>query len=256
MITNLQRPVVTFDLETTDKDPLTSRIVEICLLKIQPDGTRETKTRRLNPGCSIDPEAAAIHGISDEDVKDCPRFNQVAKSLSAFFSGCDLVTFNGEKFDIVLLAEEFARVGVLFPEEDVVSVDVSNLYRVLNPRTLTAAVGQYLGRNHEDAHSAEADVNATWDVLVALITEIQAQQEDAADTTVDGLALFANRGKPVPKRVDVAGKLTLNDEQEIVWNFGKYKGQRVIGTDPGFVGWVMKQDFPETTKAIVRSLVY
>jgi DNA polymerase-3 subunit epsilon len=255
----LNRPIICFDLETTDADPLTSRVVEICLLKVYPDGKRELKTRRLDPGIPIAPDATAVHGITNDMVKHEPRFAQIARSLSAFFAGCDLCTFNGERFDIVLLAEEFARVDIAFPEEDAVSVDVSNIYRVLNPRTLTAAVGQYLGRDHVEAHSAEADVVATFDVLECLIMEIRGEAEerglgDAVDTSVDALAVFANRGKPVPKRVDVAGKLIENDEGEIVWNFGKYKGQRVIGTDLGFIGWVMKQDFPETTKAIIRRL--
>lgn len=259
MILHLQRPIICFDLETTDKDPITSRIVEICLLKVHPDGRRELKTRRLNPTVPIDPEATAIHGIENIHVVNEPTFAQVAKSLHGFFAGCDLATFNGERFDLVLLAEEFARVGLFFPEEDAVSVDVSNIYRVLNPRTLAAAVSQYLKREHVDAHTAEADVTATFELLEVLVLDIRGQAEevglgDACDTTVDGLSLFANNGKPVPKRVDIAGKLALNDDDEIVWNFGKYKGQRVFGTDPGFIGWVMKQDFPATTKAIVRNL--
>jgi DNA polymerase-3 subunit epsilon len=257
----LIRPIVGFDLETTGDDVCKDRIVEIHLTKIHPDGRQEKKTRRLNPTIPIHPGASEVHGIVDAMVKKEPTFANVAKSLFAFLEGCDLITYNGKRFDVPLLAEEFARCDIDFPADDVVHIDVFLLYSRLFPRTLSAAVKQFLGREHEGAHGAASDVEATVDVLECIVMELKAEAEEgqvdssAVDTSPQGLAAFAENLKPGEvslKRIDPAGKLIENEDGDVVWNFGKYKGQRVVDTDAGFIGWVLKQDFPETTKRAVR----
>lgn len=163
----LKRPIVFLDLETTGVDPAKDRIVEISLVKVQPDGSKEVKTRRINPGMPIPPESTAIHGIADDDVKDEPRFEQIAKSLAAYMEGCDLAGYNSNRFDIPVLAEEFLRAGVDVDLKKRRFIDVQNIFHKMEQRTLVAAYRFYCDRELEGAHSAEADTLATYEVLKA-----------------------------------------------------------------------------------------
>jgi DNA polymerase-3 subunit epsilon len=261
----LTRPLAIYDLETTGTNPVTDKIIEISILKIFPDGTRETRTRKLNPERPIPREASAVHGITDADVAAQPVFKQVAKALFGYLSDCDLCTFNGKRFDVPLLAEEFARVQLDFPGRDVAIVDVFDIYRILNPRTLSAAVAQYLNREHTQAHSAEADTTATFDLLEAMITgPLTAFVEEGQKITTEelfcpgGLCDFGDgihHGRPRSARIDPSGKLVRNAEGAIVWNFGKHVGLPVTKTDTGFINWLLNNDFPETTKITVRKVV-
>ncbi|HEX8327277.1 MAG TPA: 3'-5' exonuclease [Hymenobacter sp.] len=261
----LTRPLAIYDLETTGTNPVTDRIVEISILKVFPDGTREVKTRKLNPERLIPKEATAIHGIADADVAEQPVFKQIAKGLYAYLSECDLCTFNGRRFDVPLLAEEFARVQLDFPGRDVAIVDVFDIYRVLNPRSLSAAVMQYLNREHALAHSAEADTTVTFELLEAMISgPLTAFVGEAQKITAEelfcpsGLCDFGDgihHGRPRVVRVDPSGKLVRNAEGTIVWNFGKHAGRPVTNTETGFIEWLLKNDFPETTKTTVRKVV-
>lgn len=261
----LLRPLVIYDLETTGTEVTTDRIVEISTLKLFPDGTRETKTRRLHPEQLIPAGASAVHGIYDADVADQPLFRHIAKGLWGYLAGCDLCTFNGKRFDVPLLAEEFARVALAFPAPDAAHVDIFDIYRLLNPRSLSAAVAQYLGRDHAEAHSAEADTAATFDLLEALIAgPLSLFLTDKADLTADelfcpaGLSDFGeglHHGQVPTIRIDPLGKLVRNDQGAIVWSFGKHVGQPVAQTDPGFINWVLAKDFPETTKMTLRKVV-
>lgn len=164
---NLQRPLVFFDLETTGVQITRDRIVEISIVKVHPDGERETKTRRINPGIPIPPEATAVHGISDEDVADCPTFAQVARSLYTWLEGCDIAGFNSNRFDVPMLIEEFLRAGVAINFDDRYFVDVQTIFHKMERRTLEAAYKFYCNKTLENAHSAEADTLATVEVLEA-----------------------------------------------------------------------------------------
>lgn len=261
----LTRPLAIYDLETTGTNPVTDRIVEISILKIFPDGTREAKTRRLYPERPIPHEATAVHGITDADVAAQPLFKHVAKALFAYLADCDLCTFNGKRFDVPLLAEEFARVQLDFPGRDVAVVDVSDIYRLLNPRSLGAAVAQYLNREHTQAHSAEADTAVTFELLEALISgPLTTFVGEAKHLTAEelfcpgGLCDFGDglhHGRSRSVRIDPSGKLVRNAAGTIVWGFSKHAGQPVTQTDTGFVNWVLANDFPETTKLTIRKVV-
>ncbi|MBR6586275.1 MAG: 3'-5' exonuclease, partial [Kiritimatiellae bacterium] len=163
----LDRPLVVFDIESTGVNPRQDRIIELAAVKINPDGTEETKTWLLNPTVPIPPETTAIHGISDDIVKDCPTFEESAADIFAFFEGCDLSGFNADRFDIPCIEEEFARTGRNFGASQRRHVDVQRIYHRMEPRDLSAAVRYYLGRDHAGAHGAEADAKATLEVLKA-----------------------------------------------------------------------------------------
>ena len=156
---NLKRPIIFFDLETTGIDTAKDRIVEISMVKINPDGERTVKTRRINPGMHIPAEATAIHGITDDDVKECPSFAQIARSLAQFIEGCDFGGFNSNRFDLPMLVEEFMRAGVEVDFRRRKFIDVQNIFHKLEQRTLIAAYKFYCDKDLTDAHSAEADLS-------------------------------------------------------------------------------------------------
>ena len=240
---NLQRPLVFFDLETTGVQITRDRIVEISIVKVHPDGERETKTRRINPGMPIPPEATAVHGITDADVADCPTFAQVARSLYTWLEGCDIAGFNSNRFDVPMLIEEFLRAGVAVNFDDRYFVDVQTIFHKMERRTLEAAYKFYCDKTLENAHSAEADTLATVEVLEA---QLDRYPEDLTND-IPALAEFSTHGK----RVDFAGHLAYNDKEEIVINFGKYKGvpiTEVFRKDSGYYNWVMGAQFPLETK--------
>lgn len=240
---NLKRPAIVFDLETTGTSITTDRIIEISIIKIMPNGDEETKTRRINPGIPIPPESTAIHGISDEDVKDCPHFAQIAKALYEWIKGCDLIGFNSNRFDVPLLAEEFLRAGIdpKFYERNMVDVQV--LYHKMEPRNLSAGYRFYTGKTLDNAHSAEADTRATYEILQAQLDRYSSE----VDNDIEALAELTSYRRVV----DYAGVLSYNEEGEVLVNIGKYRGQplkQVLQRDFGYYSWVMKSDFTLDTK--------
>ena len=248
----LKNPLLFFDIESTGLNVASDRIVEISIVKVSPGAPGqpnkvEVKTRRINPTIPITPGAQAVHGISDEDVKDCPTFKQVAKSLAQLMEGCDIAGFNSLKFDIPMLAEEFLRAGVDFDFRKRKLVDVQNIFHKKEQRTLKAAYKFYCGLNLDNAHSAEADTMATYEVLEAQLDRYGADEEEPLKNDVDYLAKYSCQSR----FVDFAGRIVLNDKDEPVFNFGKHKGKpvmEVLRREPSYYSWMMDGDFTLDTK--------
>jgi DNA polymerase-3 subunit epsilon len=245
---NLTNPLVFFDLETTGMTISKDRIIEISLLKISPDGKEESKTRRLYPEMPIPPESTKIHGITDADVKDCPTFREVAKSLATLIEGCDLAGFNSNRFDIPLLAEEFLRAGVNIDLNKRKFIDVQTIFHKMEQRTLSAAYKFYCGEDLDNAHSAESDTMATYKVL-------QAQLDRYPDlpNNVKSLSEFSC----FTNNVDFAGRMIYNENHEEVINFGKHKGRlvtEVLKNDPSYYSWIMNGDFSLNTKQLLTEI--
>ena len=244
----LERPLVFFDLETTGTNILRDRIVEISAIKVYPDGERTEKTRRLNPEMHIPEEATAVHHITDDMVAEEPTFRQVAKSLYEFFEDCDIAGFNSNKFDVPLLVEEFARVGINFDVTDRKFIDVQNIFHKMEQRTLVAAYKFYCGKDLTDAHSANADTLATLEVL-----ESQIERYPELENNVDYLSEFSSGGRTL----DLAGRIVLNEHDIPVFNFGKHKGRAVedvLRREPSFYNWIMQGEFPKNTKDVLTRL--
>lgn len=244
----LRRPIIFFDLETTGVDTSKDRIVEISLVKVMPDGEEIIKTRRLNPQMHIPAEATAIHGITDEDVKDCPTFAQIAKSLEQFMQGCDFGGFNSNRFDLPVLVEEFLRCGINVDFKKRKFIDVQNIFHKMEQRTLVAAYKFYCNKDLTEAHSAEADTLATYEVLKAQLDRYPTLEND-----VNALAEFSARGETV----DYAGRIVYDDKGNEVFGFGKYKGRsvsEVFATDPSYYTWMMNGDFPLYTKKVITEI--
>lgn len=245
---NLKKPIIFFDLETTGTDISKDRIVEICYIKIFPDGREIEYTKRINPGMHIPETASAVHGIYDEDVKGCPLFKDVAKEIANEFAGCDVAGFNSNRFDLPLLAEEFLRAQVDIDLSRLDAIDVQVLYHKREPRTLTAAYKFYCGKNLEDAHSALADTRATYEVLKAQLDHYADMENDMA--TLSKESSFTNN-------VDFAGRMVYDENGREVFNFGKYKGMpvdAVLDRDPGYYGWMMNGDFTLNTKQVLTRI--
>ena len=239
---NLKNPLVFFDLETTGIDIAKDRIVEISMVKVMPNGEEIVKTRRINPGMPIPPESTAIHGITDEDVKDCPKFKEIAKSLAAQIEGCDLAGFNSNRFDIPMLAEEFLRAGVDVDLNRRKFIDVQTIFHKMEQRNLTAAYKFYCNKDLTNAHSAEADTMATYEVLKAQLDRYPELENDVN---------FLSKYSSFTNNVDFAGRMVYNEKGQEVINFGKYKGrlvEEVLKSDPSYYAWIMNGDFPLNTK--------
>lgn len=244
----LYKPLCTFDLETTGITVATDRIVEICILKVNPDGSRESKTWRVNPEMYIPKEASAVHGIYDEDVKDSPKFREIAHAVMDMISGCDLAGFNSNRFDVPLLAEELLRAGVDFDLNKHKLVDVQTIYHKMEPRNLSAAYNFYCKKELINAHSAEADVLATFEVLDAQVAHYEELPQDIA-----GLSEISSHHK----FADLAGMIRFDEDQKEVFAFGKYKGQRVKDVFQnylGYYGWIQNADFPLYTKKVLTAI--
>jgi DNA polymerase III subunit epsilon len=240
----LERPIVFVDFETTGVDTSKDRIIEYAFCKINPDGSRETKEGKLNPGIPIPPSATEIHGISDEDVKDKPAFKNFAKGILAFIEGCDLGGFNSNNFDFPLLYAEFNRCGINWDYSKQEMVDCGNIFKIKEERTLAAAVKFFLGKELEGAHGALADIIATADVF-----EAQLLKYEDLPKTIPELSLFSNFGK---KRLDMANKFVLaEDGKTVIINFGKSKGYPAQN-DKGFLQWMLSKDFPPDTLKIAE----
>ncbi|MDR2473286.1 MAG: 3'-5' exonuclease [Tannerella sp.] len=246
----LKRPLVFFDLETTGTNIVSDRIVEISFLKIHPDGREECKTRRINPEMSIPAGATEIHGITDNDVRDCPTFKMLARSLAEQIEGCDLAGFNSNRFDIPILAEEFIRADVNIDLSKCNFIDVQTIFHKMEPRTLVAAYKVYCGKDLADAaHSAEGDTRATCEVL-------KAQLERYADLPhdVEKLSEYTSQNNII----DFAGRLVYNEAHEPVFNFGKYKEQKIkdiMLKDPKYIDWIKHGDFTRNTKQKLNEIL-
>ena len=246
---NLKNPLVFFDLETTGTNINSDRIVEICYLKVYPNGNEESKTLRINPEMHIPEASSAIHGIYDADVAECPTFKDVAKNIANDIEGCDLAGFNSNRFDIPLLAEEFLRVGVDIDMMKRKFIDVQVIFHKLEQRTLSAAYKFYCDKNLEDAHTAEADTRATYEVLKAQLD----RYPDVWENDMKFLADYSSYNK----NVDFAGRIVYNEQGVEVFNFGKYKGMSVaeiLKKDIGYFGWLMQGDFTLNTKNVLTKI--
>lgn len=246
---NLKNPILFFDIESTGLNIATDRIVEISAVKVMPNGDQEVKTRRINPTISISPEAQAIHGISNDDVKDCPTFSQIAKSMATWMSGCDIAGFNSNKFDVPLLAEEFLRAGVDFDFRKRKLVDVQNIFHKMEKRTLVAAYKFYCDKDLTQAHSAEADTLATYEVLKA---QLDKYPEDLQND-IEFLSEFSTQ----TRFVDYAGRIVLNENDEPTIGFGKHKGRTVkdvLSKEPSYYDWIMRGDFTLDTKRVLTEI--
>ena len=242
---NLKRPIIFFDLETTGTDTSRDRIVEISMVKIAPDGEKTIKTRRINPQMPIPAQATEIHHISDEDVKDCPTFKQIAKSLKEFMEGCDFGGFNSNRFDLPLLVEEFLRAEVDVDFRRRRYIDVQNIFHKKEERTLVAAYRFYCNKDLDAAHSAEADTLATYEVLKGQLDRYAG--DPRIENNIDKLAKFSTK----QRTVDYAGRLILNDKDEPVISFGKHKGKtarEVYFSEPSYFAWIDNGDFTLDTK--------
>ncbi len=244
----LHRPIAFFDLETTGVDPAKDRIVEIAVIRIQPDGSREKWIKRINPEMPIPADSTEIHGIKDEDVKDAPTFKQVAHDLKNFLTNCDLGGYNSNKFDLPALVEEFLRAGVPVDFRDRKLVDVQQIFYKKEARTLSAAYTFYCDKELTNAHNAEADVLATIDVL-------ESQLDRYADLGSDVKSLHEFSGGD--DFVDYARRIILKDGVP-VFNFGKYKGQKVedvFRREPQYYDWMMQADFSRNTKQVISDIL-
>jgi DNA polymerase III subunit epsilon len=244
----LNRPIVFLDIESTGLNIGTDRIVELALLKVNDSGEKVSKTYRVNPGIPIPAEVTRIHGITDSDVANAPTFQMIAGEVASIIKGCDLGGYNSDKFDIPMLAEEFARAGYDIDLKENKFVDVQAIFFLKEPRTLAAAYKFYCGKELMNAHSALADVEATWEIL-------QSQLERYSDLgkTVDSLSSLGNGNK----FADFAGRIVYNEAGEEVFNFGKHKGQRVLDVfarEKSYYSWMMDGDFPAYTKKVITRL--
>lgn len=249
----LRKPLAFFDLETTGVNTAKDRIIDICIMKAMPNGEVVSKTQRVNPGMPIPLESSLIHGIYDDDVKDAPPFKTVARSLAQFLEGCDLAGFNSNRFDVPLLVEEFLRANVDFDVKNRRLVDVQRIFHLMEPRNLTAAYKFYCDKDLIGAHGAEADTQATLEVLNAQVQRYvgQVARTDSGRDVVFGNDMDMLHSLTANRNVDLAGRIIVNDEGVEVFNFGKHKDRpvlEVLQKEPAFYDWMLKGDFPLDTK--------
>jgi len=245
---NLTKPLIVFDLETTGINTATDRIVQISMIKISPDGQENKYNYFVNPGMPIPAEATAIHGITDEMVKDKPLFPEIASEIANIINGCDLAGYNSNRFDVPLLAEELLRAEVDIDFSKIKLVDVQNIFYKKEPRTLIAAYHFYCQKDLENAHSSDADTLATYEVLKA-----QLERYEDIENNVDFLSEYTAQ----KKTADLAGFVIYNDQGKEIFSFGKYKGRLVediLEKDQGYFGWIMKSDFPLYTKKVLTRI--
>ena len=248
MLLNLERPICFFDLETTGTNIVKDRIVEIAIIKIFPDGKENEKIWRVNPECPIPKEATLIHGITDIDVQNEPSFRDLSNDIYNFIKNSDLAGYNSDRFDIPLLVEEMLRAEINFNFDNIKTIDVQTIFHKMEQRTLSAALKFYCNEELVDAHSAMADTQATFDVLMA-----QLERYDQLDGDVDSLNVFTNR----KKSADFAGFIIFNKDGEESFSFGKHKGktvESVLENEPGYFGWLINADFPMYTKKVLTNI--
>ena len=257
----LHKPLIFLDIEATGLSIGSDRIVEICLLKLDPDNSTETKTMRINPGIPIPEAVSKIHGIYDKDIAEAPGFKEAAPALLKFIGNADFAGYNSNKYDIPLLAEEFLRAEVDFDLEGRKLVDVQNIFHFMEPRTLSAAYKFYCNKPLENAHSAEADVIATFEIFKAQLQKYEGVElKDEKGNTyqpvvneVSKLSEFSTRAK----NVDLAGRIVFNEKGQEVFSFGKHKDKPVVEVftkEPSYYSWMMNGDFPLYTKKVITKI--
>lgn len=258
---NLSKPLIVFDIESTGLTIAADKIVEIALFKIHPDGKEEFRSYLINPEMKMLPEVIAIHGITNEMVADKPTFKDLANEINDFIGNSDMAGFNSNKFDVPILVEEFLRAGIRFQIKGRAFVDIQNIFHKMEPRNLRAAYKFYCDKNLENAHTAEADARATYEILLAQIKKY----ENAVYTDRNG-----NESKPIVNNIsklaeftnlfnsaDLSGHIIFNDKGKEVFNFGKHKGKevgKVFKQDSSYYDWIMKADFPMSTKQLVTEI--
>ncbi len=245
---NLSKPICFFDLETTGTNVAKDRIVEISILKIFPNGNKEHKTWLVNPEMQIPDEVVAIHGISNEKVANEPTFKELSREVYNFIKDSDLAGYNSDRFDIPLLVEELLRSEIDFDMKNMVSVDVQTIFHKMEQRTLVAAYKFYCDKDLTQAHSAKADTEATYEVLLS-----QLDRYPELENNIKKLSEFSTR----KQSVDFAGFIGLNEEEEEIFTFGKHKGKRVLQVleeEPGYFGWILNADFPLYTKKVLTQI--
>ena len=245
----LRRPIIFFDLETTGIDIVSDRIIEISILKISPNSKKETLNYRVNPTIPISKVASEITGIKDEDLKDCPKFEEIAKEISDFIKACDLAGYNSNRFDVPILVEEFLRADVDLDISKRKLIDVQVIFHKMEQRTLSAAYKFYCNKELTDAHAAEADTLATYEVLKGQLD----MYKDTLENDMDMLSEFSKQ----TRNVDFAGKIVYNEEDVEVFNFGKQKGipvKEVLKKEPNYYKWMMGANFPLYTKKILTAI--
>ncbi|MBS1952243.1 MAG: DNA Pol III Epsilon Chain [Cytophagales bacterium] len=251
---NLKIPLCCFDLETTGVNASRDRIIEIAVIKIMPNGEQIHKTNLVNPTIPIPPESTAIHGITNDDVKDKPTFKEVAKEYARFMEGCDLAGFNILKFDVPLLVEEFLRAGVDFDYQRKKIIDAQRIFHLMEKRNLSSAYKFYCQKDLENAHSAGADTQASLEVLIAQISKYDGQ--DVTDGLNNKIGVIKNDMESLSKLVsddlvDLAGRMVKNQKGDVIFNFGKHKNklvQQVFKEEPAYYDWMMNGDFSLDTK--------
>ena len=245
---NLKNPLIFFDLETTGINIVSDRIIEFSYLKIYPNGKEESNTFLVNPTMPIPPKSTAIHGITDDDVKNSPPFSELAKTLAKIFEGCDLAGYNSNKFDIPLLAEELLRAGIDIDLKKHKFIDVQVIFHKKEQRTLSAAYKFYCNQELKNAHSAEADTRATFEVLKAQLDTYSDLKNDVAE-----LSKFSSHNR----NADFVGRIIYDENGVEYFNFGKYKGrsvEEIFESDPAYYGWMMNNDFPLYTKKVLTNI--
>lgn len=245
---NLIKPIVFFDLETTGINIAIDKVVEISILKVFPNGNKESKTWLVNPEIQIPKETSDIHGITNEKVVTEPTFKELAPKINEMIADSDLAGFNSNRFDIPLLAEELMRAGIDFDMKNRKAIDVQVIFHKKEQRTLSAGYQFYCGKELEGAHGAEADTNATYEILLA-----QLDKYEDIGNTVDALSEFSTHGK----RADFAGFILMNDKDQEIFSFGKYKGrtvEEVLKENPGYNNWIQNADFPLYTKKVLKEI--
>lgn len=244
----LTRPICFFDLETTGIEVAKDRIVEIAIFKVYPNGNKESKTWLVNPTIPIPAQSTAVHGITNEKVANEPTFKELSSQIYAMIKDSDLAGFNSDRFDIPLLAEELLRAEVDFDMKNRVSVDIQTIFHKKEERTLSAAYKFYCNQTLENAHSAEADTMATYEILKAQLDKYEDLEND-----IKYLSEFTTR----KKSVDFAGFIALNDKGQEIFTFGKHKGalvDEVFDKEPGYFGWIQNADFPLYTKKVLTAI--
>lgn len=246
---SLITPLAILDIEATGLNITSDRIVEIAIIKVLPTGEQEEFIKRVNPQIPIPAEVTAIHGITNEDIKDAPTFKEILPELEAFLGNADFAGYNSNKFDLPLLAEELLRAESTIDLSIRKHVDVQNIFHKMEQRTLIAAYKFYCNKNLEDAHTAMADAKATWEVLDAQISRY-----DELESNIDFLSEFSRYSDTT--RLDFAGRLAFNSKGEAIYNFGKHKGKTikaVADSEPGYYGWMLDADFPLYTKQCLKN---
>jgi DNA polymerase-3 subunit epsilon len=261
---NLTRPIVFFDLETTGLNVGADKIVELSMIKVMPDGEEISRTELINPGRHIPEEVSAIHGIYDADVADKPTFEQLADDLLAFIGDADLAGYNSNKFDVPLLVEEFLRCGRAFDLRNRHLIDVQNIFHKMEPRTLIAAYRFYCNQELTDAHQAQADTRATYEVLKAQLDKYEGVEYTDARTKKtcvpiqNDVKMLSNFTRDIHS-VDLAGHIVFDKNQLPAFNFGKHKGvpvKEVFMKEPAYYDWMMKADFPLYTKQVITQIYH